>query len=133
MTKFIQNEPIVATVAIDHQMTITHVHVGKNSIKDVLLDGGFGVNITMKRLYVQLGLFKPKLTPYNLHMANQTIVKPLGLIKDLKIYIHGIPYIITFTIIYNGVMDSTYAMLLMRPWLKDVKIVHDWGSNVIII
>jgi hypothetical protein len=66
-------------------------------------------------------------------MANQTIVKPLGLIKDLKIYIHGIPYIITFTIIYNGVMDSTYAMLLMRPWLKDVKIVHDWGSNVIII
>jgi hypothetical protein len=29
-------------------------------------------------------------------MANQTIAKPLGLIKDLKISVHGIPYIITF-------------------------------------
>jgi hypothetical protein len=80
-------------------MTIVHVHVRKNLIKDVFLDGGFGINIMMKRLHVQLRLFKPKLTPYNLHMANQTIAKPLRLIKDLKIYVHDIPYIITFTII----------------------------------
>jgi hypothetical protein len=42
---------------------------------------------------------KPKLAPYNLHMVNQTIAKPLSLIKDLKILVHGIPYAITFTII----------------------------------
>jgi hypothetical protein len=24
-------------------------------------------------------------------------------------------------------------MLLSHPWLKDVKISHDWGSNTIII
>jgi hypothetical protein len=47
----------------------------------------------------RLGLSKPKLAPYNLHMVNQTIAKPLGLIKDLKIFIHKIPYVITFTII----------------------------------
>jgi len=60
----------------------------------VLLDGGFGVNIIMKKLKVQLGLSKPKHAPYNLHMANQTIVKPLGLIKDLRILINGIPYVV---------------------------------------
>jgi hypothetical protein len=70
-----------------------------NFIEDVLLDGGFGVNIIMKKLRMQLGLTKPKPTPYNLHMANQTIAKPLGLIKELKIFIHGIPYAITFTMI----------------------------------
>jgi hypothetical protein len=70
-----------------------------NFIEDVLLDGGFGVNIIMKKLRMQLGLSKPKPTPYNLHMANQTIAKPLGLIKELKIFIHGIPYAITFTMI----------------------------------
>jgi hypothetical protein len=24
-------------------------------------------------------------------------------------------------------------MLLGRPWLKDAKVTHDWGNNVIII
>jgi hypothetical protein len=42
---------------------------------------------------------KPKPTLYNLHMVDQTIVKPLGLIKDLKILVHGIPYAITFIVI----------------------------------
>jgi hypothetical protein len=32
-------------------------------------------------------------------MADQTIAKSLGLIKDLKILVHGIPYVITFIVI----------------------------------
>ncbi len=86
-------------IVIDHQMIVIRVHVTKNFIKDVFLDGGFGINIMTERLHVQLRLFKPKPTSYNLHMVDQTIAKPLGLIKVLKIYVHGIPYIITFTII----------------------------------
>jgi hypothetical protein len=31
----------------------------------------------------------------------------------------------------NNVVDFNYSMLLGRPWLKDVKITHDWGNNVI--
>jgi hypothetical protein len=80
-------------------MAMIQVQIGKNFIEDVLLDGGFGVNIITKKLRVQLGLSKPKPTPYNLLMAYQTIAKPLGLIKDLKILIHGIPYAITSTVI----------------------------------
>jgi hypothetical protein len=34
---------------------------------------------------------KPNLMPYNLRMENQTITKPLGFIRDLKIFVHGIP------------------------------------------
>jgi hypothetical protein len=55
--------------------------------------------------------------PYNMHMANQTIAKPFGLIKDLKIFVHGISYTITFTIINSNVLNSNYSMLLGRPWL----------------
>jgi hypothetical protein len=66
-------------------------------------------------------------------MAYQTIAKPLGLIKDLKILVHGIPYVVTFTIIQSSVLDSSYSMLLGRPWLKDAKLSHDWGNNIIII
>jgi hypothetical protein len=54
-------------------------------------------------------------------MENQTIAK-LGLIRDLKIFIHGIPYIVTFIVINNIVIDSSYSMLLGHPWLKDAKV-----------
>jgi hypothetical protein len=77
-------------------MAIIQVHVGKNIIDDVLIDGGYRVNIIIKNLIIQLGFPKPNPAPYNLLMANQTITKPLGLIKDLKIFVHGIPYTITF-------------------------------------
>ncbi len=71
--------------------------------------------------------------PYNLGMANQTIAKLFGHIMDLKAFVHGIPYIATFTVISNNVLDSSYSMLLGRPWLKDVKVSHDWGTNTITI
>ncbi len=80
-----------------------------------------------------MGLPKPKLAPYSLRMVDQTTTKLVGLIKDLKIYVHGIPYIITFTILHNSVVDSNYSMLLGRPWLRDAKVAHDWGSNTITI
>jgi hypothetical protein len=99
----------------------------------VLIDGGFGINIITENLRVQLGLPKPNPTPYNLHMAYQTIAKPLGHIRDLKIFVHGIPYTVTFTIINSSVLDSNYSMLLGHPWLKDTKVSHDWGTNIFTI
>jgi hypothetical protein len=32
-------------------------------------------------------------------MADQTTTKLVGLIRDLKMYVHGIPYIATFIIL----------------------------------
>jgi hypothetical protein len=53
----------------------------------VLLDGGFGINIITKQMRLRLGLLKPKPTPYNMRMADQTTTKLVGLIRDLKIYV----------------------------------------------
>ncbi len=95
------------------------------------MDGGFGVNIIIEWLRLRLGLPKPKPTPYNLRMAYQTTTKLVGLIRDLTIYVHGIPYITIFIVLHNSVVDFSYSMLLRRPWLKDVKVALDWGSNFI--
>jgi hypothetical protein len=57
----------------------------------------------------------------------------MGLIRDLEIYVHGIHYITMFTIFHNIVVDSNYSMLWGRPWLRDAKVAHDWGSNIVII
>jgi hypothetical protein len=44
---------------------------------------------------------------------------------------HGIPYVATFIVLKNNVINSRYSMLLGRPWLKNAKVTHDWGNNVI--
>jgi hypothetical protein len=61
-------------------MAIIPIHVGKNLVEDVLLDGGSGVNIITKDLRKTLRLPTAKLTPYILKMANQTLTKLVGLI-----------------------------------------------------
>jgi len=60
---------------------------------------------------VWLGMSKSKPAPYTLHVAYQTIAIPLGLIKDLKILIDGIPYAMIFIVIHNSVLNSNYFIL----------------------
>jgi hypothetical protein len=51
-------------------MPIIQVQREKNFIEYIFLNGGPRVNIIMEKLRVQLGLSKPKLSPYNLCMVN---------------------------------------------------------------
>jgi hypothetical protein len=76
------------------------------------LDGGSRVNIIIEQLKARLRLPKPKLVPYNLHMVDQTTTKPMGLIKDLRINVHGIPNIATFIVLQNIVVDFSYSMIV---------------------
>jgi hypothetical protein len=58
-----------------------------------------------------------KPTPYIFRMVNQTFIKLIRLIKDLKIHIHGIAYIITFTTMRNNVLD-VYIEPSHAAWLS---------------
>jgi len=64
-------------------------------------------------------------------MATQTTTKLIGLIRNLKMYVHGIPYITTFTILQNIVVNLNHVMLFSKPWLKDAKVARVWGNNMI--
>ncbi len=121
------------TIEVNNQMEIIQVQVGKNIVEDVSTNGKAIVNIITKNLKTKLGLSKPRRTPYHLRMANQRMTRPLGIIRNLKIHIHGIPYIATFIILKNSVADFSYYMLPRRPWLKDAKVTHDQDNNVITI
>ncbi len=91
------------------------------------------MNIITKKFITKLSLPKLGPAPYHLRMANQNMIRPLGIIRNLKIHIHGIPYITTFTVLKKRVVDSSYSMLLKRPWLKDAKVILDCNNNVIIV
>jgi hypothetical protein len=59
----------ITSIAIDNHVVIIRVQIRKNTIEDVLLNGGFGINIIIEQLKLMLGLPKPKPTPYNLRMT----------------------------------------------------------------
>jgi hypothetical protein len=98
-----------------------------------LLNEGVSVKIIKENVRIKLGLPKLIPIPYHFKMVDQSMTKPLGIIKNLKIQIHGIPYVATFIFLQNNVVDSSYSMLLRRPWLKNAKVTHDWRNNVITI
>jgi hypothetical protein len=92
------------TIKVDNQMVVIQVQVRKNIVEDVLIDEKASVNIITENLETKLGLPKPRLVPYHLKMANQSMTRPLGIIRNLKIHMHGIPYITTFTILKTNVV-----------------------------
>jgi hypothetical protein len=102
-------------------------------VEDVLIDGGASVNITIENFIKNLNLPKPIPIPYHLRMTNQSMTRPFGIIINLRTHIHGIPYVVTFIVLKNSVVDSNYYMLLGRLWFKDANVTHEWGNNVIAI
>ncbi len=102
-------------IKINNEMIVIQVQIGKNIIEDVLLDGGTSVNIITENFKTKLGLPKPRLAPYHFRMTDHSMTKPLGIIKNLKIQIHGIPYVAAFTILQNNVVDFNYSMLFGKP------------------
>ncbi len=86
-------------------MVVIQVQVRKNIVEDVLLNGGANVNITIKNLITKLDIPRPRLAPYHLKMAYQSMTRPLGIIKNMKIHIHGIPYVATYNVLQNNVVE----------------------------
>jgi hypothetical protein len=118
-------------VEVDNKMAVIQVQVGKNIVEDVWINGGATVNIIIKNFRTKLSLPKTRSIPYHLKMVDQSMTTPLEIIRNLKIHIHGIPYIATFTILKNSVVNFSYFILPGKPWLKDAKVTHDWGNDVI--
>jgi hypothetical protein len=71
-------------------MVIIQIQTRRNTIDDALLFGRLKVNIITKQLKIRLRLPKLKPSLHNLQIANQPTTTLVGLIKDLKMYVHGI-------------------------------------------
>jgi hypothetical protein len=89
-------ELYTSTIKVNNRMAIIQVQVGKNIVEEVLINGGASRNILTENFITKLGLSKASPTPYHLRMVDQSMTRPLGIIKNLNIHIHGIPYITTF-------------------------------------
>jgi hypothetical protein len=98
------SELYTSIIKVNNHMAIIQVQVGKNLVENVLIDGGASRNIITENFITKLGLPRASPTPYHLRMVDQSMTRPLGIIKILKIHIHGIPYITTFIALKNNVV-----------------------------
>ncbi len=57
----------------------------------------------------------------------------MRLIHDLKIYVYNILHITIFIVLQNNVINTSYSMLLGKPWLRDAKVTHDCENNTMTI
>lgn len=87
-----------ATTVDMHKPVIT-LMIGRTTVTDVLLDRGLGLNVITEEECKQIGFPKPTPAPFKFKMADGKLSQPLGLLKDVKIQIHGIPYTVTLTLI----------------------------------
>ena len=113
----VQDQPVVqkattAPIAVDRQMPVIQLQIGRNLVDNVLLDGGSGVNIMSEDLRRKLGLPKSNPLPYNLRMADSSGFQPVGLFRDLVINIQGIQYIVSITVMKMEELDPAYLLLL---------------------
>jgi hypothetical protein len=54
----------------DEAIPVVQIRIRKFKVRDVLLDGGFGVNIIFEGLRKKLRLKKPKLVPFVVKMVD---------------------------------------------------------------
>ena len=118
---------------MDYKFPKIGLQFAKEHIPGVLLDGGSGVNILPEFMYRRWNLPKVEPVPFQLKMADQRRVQPLGILRSREITIMGLSFFVNFVVLKMEERDSPYPMLLGRPWFRQAKIKQDWGAHKVIV
>ncbi|KAH7423568.1 hypothetical protein KP509_12G061500 [Ceratopteris richardii] len=118
---------------VDFVVPVIQVQYNQRRFAEVLLDGGSGVNILPEHIFIEMGRGVLAPTPFQVKMADQTRVQPVGILKQQQIIISGMTFMVNFVVIRMSESAYPYEMLLGRPWFRLAKVKQDWGLNVVMI
>ena len=65
-----------------------------------------------------------------LQLANGSIERPIGLLEKVIVTACGVEYEHTFAVVDFG-KSPNYDIILGRPFMRQLKMIQDWGSNFI--
>ncbi|KAH7373764.1 hypothetical protein KP509_17G073900 [Ceratopteris richardii] len=95
------------------------------TINGVIIDGGSGINLmpdfTLKSLRLQLsGEAK-----FTITLADQTRVKPLGIVEKVPVEMDGLTFFLDFVVLNLRQVNGGFPLLIGRPWLRHIQAMHD--------
>ena len=71
--------------------------------------------------------------PFSIKLANQSRITPLGLVKNVHVRIARVRFLVAFIVMNLPAHNSSFSILLGRPWLKTVAVMHDWKNNTLML
>ena len=95
-----------------------------------ILDSGAGVATATKRIWESWGKPAIRKTRMKLQLAYGYIEKPIGLLEKVVVSSCGVEYEHTFAIVDFG-KSPNYDIIFGRPFMRQLKMIQDWGFNYI--
>lgn len=74
----------ISSQTVDMSAPTLEVEVDDCSISGVLVGGGSGVNIMTYETMKKLGLSQLETIPFVIRLANQSRIKPIGILKNVR-------------------------------------------------
>ena len=123
----------VNDISIDPSAPTVEVFIDGSLIDGVQIDSGSSVNLMNVDTIEEIGLTTMTTIPIILRMADQSHVKPLGILKQVLTTIGGIDFQIDYIVFKVTEFISPYPILLGRPWLFSGRVKEDWGKGTITV
>jgi hypothetical protein len=127
------NKINVHDISIDPGAPTADVMIDSSLIQGVQIDGGSSINLMNQETMDEIGLTNMISTLIILRMADQSKVKPLGILKQVPTLVGGIEYKVDYIIFKITESISSYPILLGRPWLYLAMAKDDWGKGTLTI
>ncbi|KAH7432573.1 hypothetical protein KP509_07G028600 [Ceratopteris richardii] len=121
------------TTQVDSNAPAVTVEINGYAVPGAQLDSGAAVNLMTEYMVKALGLTQLEHNPMSLRMADQTQVKPARLIRSVQTIVGGIEFSVDYLVVRPRSTETTFSILLGRPWLMQADCVHDWRTGFITI
>ncbi|KAL3684863.1 hypothetical protein R1sor_002885 [Riccia sorocarpa] len=106
---------------------VVQVMVKGMMLSNILIDGGSGANVISAELYSKLKGVPLHPAPFNLKMADQRRVLPMGMVKRLPIRIKTMYFFIDAIVLPASQTKGSVPMILGRPWLRQNYVRQEWA------
>ena len=93
-----------------------------------VLDSGAGVAIATKQIWDSWGQPALRKTRMKLQLADGYVERPMGLLEKVVVSLCNIKYEQTFAVVDFGTKPN-YEIILGRPFMRQLKMMQDWGYN----
>ena len=113
---------------LDHHNLAIKVVLQGQEIMGCIVDDGSGVNVISKTTCIRLDITDWEACPFWLRMVDTHPVRPLGLIRKLRIVVGRHRFEISAVVLSLDAL-GVYPILLGRPWLQFTNIKQNWQHN----